>query len=59
MTNQARVNDATYRILRTESLKYQLQLKRQVSMGELISAALAVAANHPDEMSEILTGVNR
>jgi hypothetical protein len=56
VANQARVNDATYRILRTESLKYQLQLKRQVSMGELISAALAVAANHPDEISAALAG---
>jgi hypothetical protein len=59
MANQPRVNDATYKTLRIEAAKYQFQLSRQVSMGELISAALAVAANHPDEMSEILTGVNR
>jgi hypothetical protein len=54
--NQVRVKDTTYGTLRTESLKYQLELKRQVSMGELISAALAVAAKHPGEISKILAG---
>jgi hypothetical protein len=59
MANQPRVSDATYRTLRIEAAKYQFQLSRQVTMGELISAALAVAAMHPDEISEILTGVNK
>jgi hypothetical protein len=56
MTNMVRVTDETYIALRGESFKYQAQLGRQVSMGQIISAALTVAGNHPEEISNALTG---
>lgn len=59
MTNMVRVTGETYMALRGESFKYQAQLNRQVSMGQIISAALTIAGNHPDEIVAILTGENK
>jgi hypothetical protein len=52
-----RIRDSSYIRLREESLAYQLALGRQVSMGEIVAAALHIAAMHPDQMmTEITNG---
>jgi hypothetical protein len=58
MANQPRVSNETHQILRTESIKYQFQLGRPVSMGQLIAASLTVAMRHPDELIDTLTGAS-
>lgn len=48
------MSDDTYKMLRMASVRYQFELKRQVSMGDLIAAALTVANKHPDELKAAL-----
>jgi hypothetical protein len=53
-SNMIRVSAELYQALRTESLKYQFELNRQISMGKVITAAWQVAKSHPDELRQIL-----
>lgn len=59
MANQPRVSDATHKVLRMASVKYQFELNRQVSMGDIIAAALSVATNHPDELKAALNASSK
>jgi hypothetical protein len=54
-THMIRVTDASYRLLREQSLKYQLDLRRQVSMAEIVAAALHIAMKHPTEIDAEMT----
>ena len=53
-----RVPKDTYDELRAESVRYQKELDRQVSMGELITVALRIAKSNRPEMWLLLRGAS-
>jgi hypothetical protein len=49
-----RVSEDTYFDLRLASAEFQRELKRQITISELITAAWKITKNHPDELRQIL-----
>jgi len=49
-----RVEQDTYFDLRLASAEYQSDLKRQISISELITAAWKIAKTHPAELRKAL-----
>jgi len=49
-----RVEQDTYFDLRLASAEYQRDLKRQISISELITAAWKIAKTHPAELRKAL-----
>jgi hypothetical protein len=49
-----RVTENTYYDLRLASAEFQRELKRRITISELITAAWQVTKNHPDELRQIL-----
>jgi hypothetical protein len=58
-TPMVRVPEPVYRQLRTESLRLQFELGRQIAMGEIIGASLAIALNHAAELTAALQEVRK
>jgi hypothetical protein len=51
---QPRIPAHTHRDLLMLAAQFQYEFKRQVSMGEIIGAALTVAQRYPDELKALL-----
>jgi hypothetical protein len=51
---RARVDENTYLDLRLASVQFQRELKRQISISELITAAWKIAKTRPAELRKAL-----
>lgn len=56
MNKTVQISGKTHEDLRTNALRIQFELGRQISMGSYIAAALRVANNHADELKDALGG---